>query len=463
MSDVMGGGVGVTSGDDAWRRVTDMLWRGYDRYRGMLDVIEFGDVLLLLVYLRSRPAWDSLSDGGLDLERAILADLAAGQEDPAILRPLLDSVRKAREASLAPLNELVTRLSLDAELPLTRVFGALLAGINLTAGRKGGEFHTPEAITELAAVLLDPKPGDRLLDPCCKAGEFPAAILDRLTQSGDVNGRLTIAIADYTARSAALAYLNLRLRGVTPRVLPSPVKTLPAGAPDHRFDVVTANPPFNLTNWSNTDRVAGRWRYDVPPAHNANYAWLQYVVASLDQGGRAAVVMTHGAGQSENRQEQSIRASMIEDGVVSAIIALPAQLFTATDIPVTLWLLRLPSGERTDEVLFVDATDLGGVRHRGRRTLSGPDIHRIEDAYRQWREHGRHAEPGFAAAVSLEKIRASRYRLNPRAYVASSDVTPDSRTQARQVGELTQRLHQLAEQAASVDRTVDAYLEELSL
>src|SRR5207244_5298015 len=91
-------------------------------------------------------------------------------------------------------------------------------------------------------------------------------------------------------------------------VLPSPARSLPTGAPDYRYDVVTANPPFNISDWSSDGHLGGRWRYGVPPAHNSNFAWLQYVIASLDRGGRAAAVMPNGAGFSENAQERSIRA-----------------------------------------------------------------------------------------------------------------------------------------------------------
>lgn len=448
----------------AARQISDTLWRGFDRYRGMLDVIEFGDVLLVLLYLRGRPAWRMLVDGGLDVERAIIADVSEDGEDPAIVRPLLDAVRKVRDArQLAPLTSLVARLYPDAELQLAQVFSALLDGMSLSVGRKGGDFHTPDAITELAAGLLDPAPSDRILDPCCKAGGLLAAITDRLIRQDKAGGKLTVAISDYSARSCALAYLNLRLRGVTPRVLLSPARSLPTGSPDDRYDVVTANPPFNISHWSGDNHLAGRWPYGVPPAHNANYAWLQYAIASLDRGGRAAVVMPHGAGLSENKHEQNIRAAMLDDGVVSAVIALPSQLFTTTDIPVTLWLLQSASSAWSGEVLFIDATTLGSMRQRGRRTLASPDIDRIVDVYRGWRQRRSYAFEGLATGVPLEKIRAGGYRLNPRAYIAPTNEMPDPQTRARQVGELTHRLNHLAEQAARVDRIIETHLKEHSL
>ncbi len=114
-------------------------------------------------------------------------------------------------------------------------------------------------------------------------------------------------------------------------------------------------------------------------------------------------------------------------------------------------------------MLFVDGTGLGSVRQRGRRTLAGPDIDTIVETYRLWRERRRHAVEGFAIGVPVEEIRAGGYRLNPRAYIRPVNATPDPRTRARQVAELTQRLHRLAEQADRVDRTIEAHLKELSL
>jgi type I restriction enzyme M protein len=170
--------------------------------------------------------------------------------------------------------------------------------------------------------------------------------------------------------------------------------------------------------------------------------------------------MPHGAGVSENPQEQSIRAAMVDDGVVSAVIALPGQLFTATDIPVTLWLLQPAPGRRPGEVLFVDATELGGMRQRGRRALGGPDIDKIVDMYHDWSEDRRREDTGFAAGVSLKKIRAGGYRLNPRAYLTPTDEVPDPRTRARQVSELRQQLRRLAEQAERIDRTIEERVKE---
>ncbi|MFG1672897.1 N-6 DNA methylase [Micromonospora sp. NPDC049282] len=453
----------VTVGAAA-RRIAEAVWQDLDRYRGVLNVVEFGDVVLVLLYLRCRPAWQVLVDGASDVERVLRSDLPADRENPLLLRPLLESVRKASDLrQLAPLVELVDRLGPDDQVSLAQVFSAVLDRVSGLTTRKGsGDFHTPRAITELSARLLDSKEGDEILDPCCKAGGFPAAIADRLMRQGKAVDRMAVAIADYSMRSCALAYLQLRLRGVTPQVLPSVADSLPSGAPENGYDVVTANPPFNLSNWHGDGRFSGRWRYGAPPTHNSNFAWLQYVIASLKPGGRAAVVMPHGAGLSENPQERNIREAMLDDGVVSAVIALPGQMFAGTDIPVTLWLLQRSPIIRPFEVLFVDATELGSIQQR-RRTLDPEDIDRIVEAYRNWWKHSLDQVAGFAAAVPIERIRSDGYRLNPRAYIPSIRDAPDLRTRAREVGELTRRLDRLAKQAARLDRILEEHLKELSL
>ncbi|MET7423592.1 class I SAM-dependent DNA methyltransferase [Dactylosporangium sp. NPDC005555] len=448
----------------AGRPFVDALWRAYDRCRGVLDVTEFGDVVLTLLYLRDRPVWRAVVEDGRDLEWALIEDVSGDLDRSTLMRPLLDPLRKIdRGDQLTSLIDLVSSWHPDGGVPMSYVFSAFIDVVRSAAGRRSGEFHTPGAITELAAALVDPTPNDRVLDPFCRAGEFPAAIADRLAGQGRAVDGLSVDLADYSMRSSALAFLGLRLRKIAPRVLPTSAETLPTGVPGRLYDVVATNPPFNYSGWDFEGRSGGRWRYGVPPAHNANFAWLQYVVASLDRGGRAVVVMPHGAGLSANPQEQSIRAAMLDDGVVSTVIALPGQMFATTDIPVTLWLLRPSGGDRPGDVLFVDATGRGTVRHRGRRTLDRPDINAIVDVCRLWREGRPQSVDGFAVTVPVSEIRAGGYRLNPREYVRPVDSHSDPGTRAGQVAELTQRLDRLAEQADLADQVIQEYLKELSL
>lgn len=106
--------------------------------------------------------------------------------------------------------------------------------------------------------------------------------------------------------------------------------------PDVQMDYVMANPPFNIKDWARNEEDP-RWRFGVPPANNANYAWIQHILYKLAPGGRAGVVMANGSMSSNSNGEGDIRAQIVEADLVSCMVALPTQLFRSTGIPVCLW------------------------------------------------------------------------------------------------------------------------------
>lgn len=200
--------------------------------------------------------------------------------------------------------------------------------------------------------------------------------------------------------------MNLDIHGV-----PADLTARPGIALDddlhsgRQFDAILANPPFNMSDWC-SDHPADRcWRYGAPPKSNANFAWLQHIWSSLAEGGRAAVVMANGALSSEQAGEGRIRAAMVEDGVVEALIALPPQLFATTAIPVTVWLLRRPGDTRDGEVLFVDARMLGSMISRTQRDLLPDDRRRIAGTVLEWRDRRNQERcedlQGFSASVAI--------------------------------------------------------------
>ncbi len=105
---------------------------------------------------------------------------------------------------------------------------------------------------------------------------------------------------------------------------------------DVQMDFVMANPPFNIKDWARNVEDP-RWKYGVPPANNANYAWIQHILSKLAPGGKAGVVMANGSMSSNSNGEGDIRAQIVEADLVSCMVALPTQLFRSTGIPVCLW------------------------------------------------------------------------------------------------------------------------------
>ncbi len=161
---------------------------------------------------------------------------------------------------------------------------------------------------------------------------------------------------------------------------------------DKRFDFTLANPPFNVSDWGGERlREDARWKYGVPPASNANYAWLQHILWHLSPNGTAGVVLANGSMSSMQSGEDTIRRAMVEADVIDCMIALPGQLFYSTQIPACLWFLarnKNPGGkwrDRRGEVLFVDARKLGYMVDRTRREFADADIARISQTYHAWR------------------------------------------------------------------------------
>ncbi len=193
--------------------------------------------------------------------------------------------------------------------------------------------------------------------------------------------------------------------------------------PTLKANFVMANPPFNQSEWSTPAILDdARWVHGTPPAGNANYAWIQHFLFHLAPDGRAGFVMANGSLTSMTGGEGKIREGLIRADVVDCIVALPAQLFYTTGIPVCLWFLdrnKASSGERDrrGETLFIDARSMGRKISRTQIELTDEEIERIASCYHAWRgtlEGAEYAdEPGSAVAPPWPRSRprASRSRL----------------------------------------------------
>lgn len=457
-----------------------ILWRELEQHRGATDVSGYGDLILTLCYLRicDSARWSNLvrvavnpqqwSKTGLLLEQVVVAHESS---IPHLRRVLPAELTGERENQrLAEIIRILDRVG-PGSVPedgqsAARTFRNLLARFAAAEGKRGGEFFTPHSVVRVAVELIAPISSERLYDPCCGSGEFLVGAAVHAMSCGGSSSDLSFTGQALGERSWKLAKMNLILNGVTADLGPFPAPTLRQDlhAGEH-FDVVMANPPFNM-GWSDSDPAWDpRWRYGAPPAHNANFAWLQHIVSSLAEGGRAAVVMANGAANSENVRERAIRTALIENGAVEGIIALPPQLFYSTAIPVTLWLLRHPVDKKDEYVLFIDGSTTGTMVSRSHRILTDGDVARIVDCYREWR--GRQwtesysGIAGFARYVPVQEIRKREYLLNPRGYVAAPVTQIDTDSTAETVRGLRRALEDLRVQSVEVDATVDQQLKRI--
>jgi type I restriction enzyme M protein len=211
----------------------------------------------------------------------------------------------------------------------------------------------------------------------------------------------------------------------------------------------------------------------VPPAGNANYAWVQHIVHHLAPTGVAGFVLANGSMSSNQSGEGKIRKNLIEADLVDCMVALPGQLFYSTQIPACLWFLARDRGnrngaagaapggkfrDRRGHVLFIDARKLGRMADRTHRELTDDDIARIASTYHAWRgekDAGEYGDvAGFCKSAPLEEVRKHGHVLTPGRYVGAAAVEDDGEPFAEKFGLLRRQLGEQLAQAAKLDAQI---------
>jgi type I restriction enzyme M protein len=473
----------------------DALWKAADKLRGMMDAAQYKDYVLGLLFLRyamDGGRWDQLA------ARAA-GDDTAGDDIGALLDAAMDEVAAASPALDAALSRpfgsggvdqrrLADLVALVAGIPVSGIprdvlgeaYEYFLEKFARAEGRRGGEFYTPASVVRLLVEMLEPYAG-QVYDPCCGSGgmfvQAEKLLLARRGAAGegaaDKGGAAGIAVygQESNGRTWRLARMNLAIHGIAADLGSRCADTFREDMhPGLRADFILANPPFNMSDWA---RQPGdpRWEYGVPPAGNANFAWLQHIVSKLGPQGTAGVVLANGSMSSRQSGEGAIRAALVEAGLVSCVVALPERLFRSTSIPACLWFLARDKRERRGEVLFIDARAMGTLVSRTERVLLPADIAVIADAYRAWRDAASAAGlppyadvPGLARSASLAEIRSRDHVLAPGQYVGMPELTApgDAELVTDKVERLAKELLASFDESARLEQAVRDQLARLA-
>ncbi len=354
------------------------------------------------------------------------------------------------------------------------VYEYFLGAFARAEGKRGGEFFTPPSVVKVIVEVLEPHSG-RVYDPCCGSGGMFVQTEKFIYEHDGDPKDVAIFGQESIEETWRLAKMNLAIHGIDNSGLGARWGDTFARDihPDLQMDFVMANPPFNIKSWARNVEDP-RWRYGVPPATNANYAWIQHILSKLAGGGRAGVVMANGSMSSNSGGEGAIRAQIVEADLVSCMVALPTQLFRSTGIPVCLWFFakdktagRQGSVDRSGQVLFVDARALGYLVDRAERDLSTDDIRRIGDTYHAWRgspsAKAEYADvPGFCRSATLAEIKAADYALTPGRYVGAAEVEDDGEPLDQKIERLTKELLDAFDESARLEQVVREQLERLA-
>ena len=458
------------------------LWKAADKLRKNIDAAEYKHIVLGLIFLKYiSDAFEELyarlqaeEDQGADPEDKdeykaenvffvpqdarwhYLQSKAKQPEIGKFVDDAMDAIEKenaslkgvlpkvfARQnldpTSLGELIDLVGNIALgDAKARsadvLGHVFEYFLGEFALAEGKKGGQFYTPRSVVELLVEMLEPYKG-RVFDPCCgSGGMFVQSEKFVEDHQGKVND-ISIYGQESNQTTWRLAKMNLAIRGIDS----SQVKWNNEGSflndahKDLKADYIIANPPFNVSDWSgDLLRTDGRWKYGTPPTGNANYAWIQHFLYHLAPSGQAGFVLAKGALTSKSGGEGDIRKALIEADLIDCIVNLPAKLFLNTQIPASLWFMsrNRSNGKlrnRSGEILFIDARNLGHLINRRTRELSKEDIAQIANTYHNWRNPDGNYEDikGFCASASKERVAELDYVLTPGRYVGLAEEEDD--------------------------------------
>lgn len=247
---------------------------------------------------------------------------------------------------------------------------------------------------------------------------------------------------DSNATTWKMCMMNLAIRGIEADLGRYNADTFFDDChPTLKADYILANPPFNLSDWgADKLRDDARWKFGIPPAGNANYAWMQHMIHHLAPHGKIGLVLANGSLSSQSGGEGEIRRKIIEADLVEGIVAMPGQLFYTTQIPVSLWFINRNKKQKK-RTLFVDARNLGSLVTRKLRELSDEDVGKIAVAFAQFETGTLENVKGFCAAVDTAEIAKHDYILTPGRYVGieeqEDDGEPFEDKMTRLTGELS--------------------------
>lgn len=388
-------------------------------------------------------------------------------------RPELDKTR------LGEIIDLISGIGLgDAESQkkdvLGRVYEYFLSRFASAEGKGGGEFYTPASVVRVLVAMLEPYKG-RVFDPCCGSGGMFVQSEKFVEEHGGSKFDISVFGQESNATTWRLAKMNLAVRGIEADLGPEQADSFHRDLhPDLKADFVLANPPFNDSDWGG-ERLKDdpRWVYGVPPAGNANYAWIQNFIYHLAPHGTAGFVMANGSMSSQQSGEGEIRKAIIEADLVDCMVALPGQLFYSTQIPVCLWFVtrRKNNGQTTDgrdlrdrrgETLFIDARQLGYLATRVNREFSDDDIAKIADTYHSWRmQDGYQDVPGFCKSTTMDEIRGHNYVLTPGRYVGAQETEDDGEPFEEKMARLTTELREQMTEGRRLETEIEKNFKEM--
>ena len=451
----------------------EVIWRAADKLRGNLSASQYEGVVLGLIFLKyisdkfeekyeelkqdeyadpeDKDEYEGAEEGRIffvpqgarwsdivvkahtpEIGKTIDDALALIEKENSKLRGVLPSNYARPELDKRRLGDVVdlfTNIKMhssgDEKDLLGRVYEYCLQKFASMEGKNAGEFYTPSCIVRTIVEILQPFKG-RVYDPCCGSGGMFVQSAKFIQNHQKELRNISVYGQEANSDTWKMAHMNVAIRGIDANLGASYADTFfDDQHPTLKADFIMANPPFNLSDWG-ADKLSKdvRWKFGMPPAGNANFAWMQHMIHHLSPTGRIGLVLANGALSSQTGGEGVIRQRIIEADLVEGVIALPSQLFYSTGIPVSLWFLSR-NKQQAGKTVFIDARNMGTMVTRAVRELMADDIKKIADTFEAYRQGTLEDEAGFCAVKTLEDIKAQDFILTPGRYVGIAEQEDD--------------------------------------
>jgi len=356
---------------------------------------------------------------------------------------------------------------------LGRAYEYLLRKFAEGQGQSAGEFYTPREVAILMARILEPEPGMTVYDPACGSGGLLIKCHLRLLETHGIteNGRrrlppqvapLKLFGQEINPTTYAMSKMNAFIHDMEAEIalndtMRRPVFTDARGRL-RTFDLVVANPMWNQDFPQDVyeNDPYDRFCFGTPPSSSADWGWIQHMYASLNEGGRMALVIdtssvSQGSGNQGSNRERDIRKEFVEHDLIEAVVLLPENLFYNTPAP---GLIIVINGEKRHpgEILLINASKLF-AKGRPKNYLTEEHIDQIAQVYHSWR-----AEEGLSAIITKEEAARNDYNLSPSRYV-----TVDEKEEVLPLEEAVVLLQEAEEERKEADQALREVLKILGL
>ena len=345
---------------------------------------------------------------------------------------------------------------------LGRTYEYCIAQFAEKEGVKGGEFYTPSSILNTLVAVLRPYSNCRVYDPCCGSGGMFVQSAKFIQAHSGKRDSISIYGQEANPDTWKMAIMNLTIRGLDADLGPYHADTFTNDLhPTLKADFILANPPFNYHPWGQENlKDDPRWKYGLPPAGNANFAWIQHMIHHLAPNGKIGLVLANVALSTQSSGEGEIRKKIIEADLIEGIIAMPPQLFYSVTIPVTLWFITRNKKQK-NKTVFIDARKMGHMVDRKHRDLSDEDIQKLAGTVEAFQNGSLEDVKGFCAVATLDDIAKQDYILTPGRYVGIEEQEDDGEPFEEKMARLTSELSEMFKKSHELEDEIRKKLGEI--